>query len=73
MAPAWQQDEFVGLLFASVLRNQLQLVFEHVLVSLGHNPPARWMRDPEQTLVDLLTELPGKLTRLRQLSTDLPE
>lgn len=58
-------------LFASVVRNHVQLVFEHVLVSLGYNPPARWMRDPEQTLVDLLTELPGKLLRLRQLSTEL--
>jgi len=58
-------------LFTSVARNQLQIVREHVLVSLGLNPPARWMSDPEQTLTDLLTELPGKLTRLRQLSAEL--
>jgi fructosamine-3-kinase len=59
-------------LFASVARNQLQLLFEHVLVSLGHNPPARWMTDPEQTLTELLSALPSKLTQLRQSANSLP-
>lgn len=58
-------------LFAGVARNQLQVLFEHVLVSLGHNPPARWMTAPNQTLIKILTELPGKLTALRQRANNL--
>ncbi|WP_328523234.1 aminoglycoside phosphotransferase family protein [Kribbella sp. NBC_00359] len=59
-------------LFASVVRNQLQLLFEHVLVSLGHRPAARWMADPEQALTELLTALPGKLGLLSQSANNLP-
>jgi Ser/Thr protein kinase RdoA (MazF antagonist) len=58
-------------LFASVVRNAVQMLFEHVLVSLGHNPAARWMSDPDQALTDRLTEFPAKLSHLRHLSSQV--
>lgn len=59
-------------LFLSVARHDLQVLFERILVSLERTPAARWMGDSratEQTIGELLSELPDKFEHLGRLAS----
>jgi hypothetical protein len=61
-------------LFVSVTRHDLQGLFERILVSLGRNPPSWWMGDTraiEESIEQLLYDLPNRAERLRTIAGDL--
>ncbi|MEV6418054.1 aminoglycoside phosphotransferase family protein [Kribbella sp. NPDC051718] len=56
-------------LFISVLRHDLQILSDQILVSLNRNPPAWWMGDGrtiEKNLNQLLIQLPVRADELRR-------
>jgi hypothetical protein len=61
-------------LFFSVTRHDLQVLFERILVSLDRNPAAWWMGDSravEDSIEELLCELPDRVERLRDIASEL--
>jgi hypothetical protein len=59
-------------LFLSESRHDLQILFERILVSLGRRPAPRWMesgRALDETIGQLLRELPAKLDHLHHLAS----
>jgi hypothetical protein len=61
-------------LFLSVARHHLQGLFERILVSLEQIPAPRWMEDSraiEQSIGELLRELPDKIDHLASKTSDL--
>ncbi|HZX08726.1 aminoglycoside phosphotransferase family protein [Kribbella sp.] len=61
-------------LFLSVVRNQLQVLGEHLQVALGETQAARWMGDRaaiEIAIGNSLRELPGRIGELRRLASGI--
>jgi hypothetical protein len=59
-------------LFLSVTRNHIQVLAEHIRVSLGEAPAARWMGDHatiEAAIATKLRGLPGTIDQLRHLAS----
>ncbi|TDW24647.1 aminoglycoside phosphotransferase family protein [Kribbella kalugense] len=58
-------------LFLSVTRNHIQVLAEHIQVSLGESPAARWMGDQatiETAIATKLRDLPSTIDHLRNLA-----
>ncbi|GAA0953616.1 hypothetical protein GCM10009554_58220 [Kribbella koreensis] len=61
-------------LFISVLRHDLQVLYDRVLVSLNRNPPTWWMGDNhaiESSIEQLLNQLPIRVDELRRLALSI--
>ncbi len=61
-------------LFLSVTRHDLQVLFERIRVSLGRDPAAWWMGDSravEESIEELLRELPDRVEQLRDMANEL--